>query len=395
MPVFDRRSSFRLPWRLMPASALALALAACSPAQAPQQHTAEVVATPVVTRSLAVEQSLAGRTVAAMVSDVRPQVGGIIRSRAFTEGALVDAGQLLYQIDPRSYQAAYDSAKGSLAQAEAAVLSSRPKAERYRNLVDADAVSRQDADDAQATLRANEAAVVAARAALQTAKINLDYTRVTAPISGRIGTSTYTPGALVSAGQDTALATIQQLDPIHVDVSQTSAQLLALRRQLDSGALQAVDGKAQVRIVLEDGSTYAHTGTLEVVGTAVDTGTGNVTLRATVPNPEGLLLPGTYVRAVLPMAVDPNAILVPQTAVTRNTKGEAQVKLVGADGKVVERVIQTSAAQGDQWVVSSGLKAGEQLITEGGSKVGAGQAVKVAAAASATAGNAATAAAKD
>lgn len=385
MPALHRRTLFRLPWRWMPGSALAMALVACSPAQPPAERETEVVATPITTGALAVEQSLAGRTVAAMVSDVRPQVGGILQSRTFTEGGTVKAGQLLYQIDPRSYQAAYDSAKGTLAQAEAAVLSSRPKAERYRNLVDADAISRQDADDAQATLRANEAAVVAARAALQTAKINLDYTRVTAPIDGRIGTSTFTPGALVSAGQETALATIQQLDPIHVDVSQTSAQLLALRRQLDSGALQAVDGKAQVRIVLEDGSTYAHTGTLEVVGTAVDTGTGNVTLRATVPNPEGLLLPGAYVRAILPMAMDPNAILVPQSAVTRNTKGEAQVKLVGSDGKVLERVIQTRSAQGDQWVVSSGLQAGEQLITEGASKVTAGQTVKVARAGAGTA----------
>lgn len=382
MPVFDRPPPFRtalLRWPIA-VSLLALALAACQSEQAPPPQQPEVVTVPVATQPLEVEQALAGRVVAAMVSDVRPQVGGILRTRSFSEGAQVEAGQLLYQIDPRPYQAAYDSAKGALAQAEAAVLSSRPKAQRYRNLVEADAASQQDADDAEATLRANEAAVMSARAALQTARINLDYTRVTAPIAGRIGTSTYTPGALVSAGQETALATIQQLDPVHVDVSQTSAQLLALRKQLDSGALKAVDGKAQVRLLLEDGSTYAHAGTLEVVGTAVETGTGNVTLRATVPNPEGLLLPGAYVRAVLPMAVDPDAILVPQTAVGRNTRGEAQVKLVDGDGKVIERVIQTSAARGNQWVVSGGLQAGEQLITEGGSKVGAGQVVTVVAA---------------
>jgi multidrug efflux system membrane fusion protein len=323
------------------------------------------------------EQSLPGRSVAYMVSDVRPQVAGIIQKRLFTEGQEVKAGDVLYQIDPRSYQASYDSAQGELAQAEAAVLSARPKAERYRALVAADAVSKQDGDDAIATLRQDEAAVVAAKASLQSAKINLDYTRVTAPISGRIGTSTYTPGALVTASQDTALTTIQQLDPIYVDLTQTSAQLLALRKQLDSGALKAVDGKAEVKIVLEDGSTYTRTGTLEFVGTSVDTGTGNVSLRAVVPNPDRLLLPGSYVRALLPMAINDSAILVPQGAVTRNTKGEATVKLVGDDGKVVERVVQVGDAIKDQWVVTSGLKAGEKLIVDGGSKVSAGQAVKV------------------
>ncbi|MFT4255588.1 MAG: efflux RND transporter periplasmic adaptor subunit, partial [Pseudoxanthomonas sp.] len=326
------------------------------------------------------EQTLPGRTVAYMVSDVRPQVGGIIQKRLFTEGQEVKAGQVLYQIDPASYQAAYDSARGTLAQAEAAVLSSRPQAERYANLLAIDAVSKQDADDATATLRQNEAAVVAARASLQSAKINLGYTRVTAPISGRIGTSTYTPGALVTAEQTTALATIQQLDPIYVDVTQTSAQLLALRRQFDSGALRMVDGKVEVNIVLEDGSTYEHAGTLEFVGSSVDTGTGNVTLRAVVPNPDHLLLPGAYVRAVLPMAVNDKAVLVPQGAVTRNTKGEATVKLVGDDGKVVERVIEVGDAIKDQWVVTGGLKAGEKLIVEGGSKVSAGQSVTVEAA---------------
>ncbi|MFT4199016.1 MAG: efflux RND transporter periplasmic adaptor subunit [Pseudoxanthomonas sp.] len=365
------------------------ALAACGSQEASQQPQSTVGVQVVATQRLATEQTLPGRTVAYMVSDVRPQVGGIIQKRLFTEGEEVKAGQVLYQLDPASYQAAYDSAKGDLAQAEAAVLSSKPQAERYANLLKADAVSKQDADDALATLRQNEAAVMAAKATLQTARINLGYTRVIAPISGRIGTSTYTPGALVTAEQDTALATIQQLDPIYVDVTQTSAQLLALRRKFDSGALQMVNGKAEVRIVLEDGSTYEHTGTLEFVGTSVDTGTGNVTLRAVVPNPDGLLLPGAYVRAVLPMAIDEHAILVPQSAVTRNTKGEAVVKLVGDDGKVVERVVQVGDAIKDQWVVTSGLKAGEKLIVDGGSKVSAGQAVKAEQAAATDAGDSA------
>ncbi|SEM26545.1 membrane fusion protein, multidrug efflux system [Pseudoxanthomonas sp. GM95] len=354
---------------------LAACLAACSKSQAPVQPQAAVSVQAVSTQRLAMDQTLPGRTVAYMTSDVRPQIGGLIQKRLFTEGQEVKAGQVLYQIDPATYQAAYDSAKGDLAQAEAAVLSAKPKAARYENLVKLDAVSKQDGDDAIATLRQDEAAVVAAKAALQTAKINLDYTRITAPISGRIATSTYTPGALVTASQDTALTTIQQLDPIYVDVSQSSAQLLALRKQMDSGALKSVDGKAQVSVTLEDGSTYAHTGTLEFVGTSVDTGTGNVTLRAVIPNPDGLLLPGMYVNAVLPMAIDDTAILVPQTAVTRNTKGEATVKLVGADKKIVERVVQTGSAMKDQWVVTGGLKAGEQLVVEGGSKVSAGQTV--------------------
>lgn len=355
-------------------------LTACSSKQETPSREVTVSVQPVTVQRMAMEQTLPGRTVAFMTSDVRPQVGGIIQKRLFTEGEQVKAGQVLYQIDPASYQAAYDNARGTLAQAEAAVLSARPKAERYESLVKADAVSRQDGDDALAALRQAEAAVVAARAGLQSARINLDYTRITAPINGRISTSTYTPGALVTAGQTTALTTIQQLDPIYVDVSQTSAQLLALRRQLASGALQSVDGKAQVSVTLEDGSTYAHTGTLEFVGTAVDTGTGNVTLRAVLPNPDGLLLPGMYVRAVLPMAINDKAILVPQSAVTRNTKGEATVKLVGEGDKVVEQVVTLGDAVRNQWVVTAGLNAGQRLIVANGSKASAGQTVKVQAA---------------
>ncbi|MGU3627107.1 efflux RND transporter periplasmic adaptor subunit [Comamonas sp. C24C] len=344
----------------------------------PPQGEAVVEVQVIQAQSLVMEQSLAGRSAAHMVSEVRPQVGGIILKRLFDEGQQVKAGQVLYQIDPRTYEASLESAKAQLAQAEAAVLAAKPKAERYQNLVGIDAISKQDGDDALATLRQNEAAVVAARAAVKTAQINLDYTKVTAPISGRIGTSTYTPGALVTAGQTAALTTIQQLNPIYVDVTQTSAQLLALRKQIASGALKAVNGKVAVRIILEDGSELADSGTLEFVGTSVDTGTGNVSLRAVVPNPDGLLLPGTYVKAVVPAAVNEQAILVSQSAVTRNTKGEPVVKLVGQDGKVEERRIETGDAIKDQWVVTTGLKAGEQLITSGATKVRGGQQVKTA-----------------
>ncbi|RMX07723.1 efflux RND transporter periplasmic adaptor subunit [Corticibacter populi] len=358
--------------------ALSLALGACSqePAALPPPAAPQVDVWPVKTQAVQVEQTLSGRTVAYLVSDVRPQVGGIIQQRLFTEGQQVKAGEVLYQIDPASYQAAYDSARATLAQAEAAVLAAKPKAERYARLSRLDAVSQQDLDEAQATLRQNEAAVQAARAAVQTARIELDYTRIKAPIAGRIGTSTVTPGALVTASQEAALATIRQLDPLYVDVTQSSTQLLALQRQLASGTLQAVDGKVPVQLLLEDGSAYPHAGTLEVVGDAVDTGTGNVTLRAVVPNPDGMLLPGMYVRAQLPLALNQQAILVPQTAVTRNTKGEATVLLVGTDDKVEQRVIVLGDARADQWLVGSGLQAGERLIVAGGSAASAGATVQ-------------------
>lgn len=351
-------------------------MAACSSRQPPQMPQTQVGVQTLKVQRLAVDQTLSGRTVAYVTSDVRPQVGGILRKRLFTEGQDVQAGQVLYEIDPASYQAAYDTAKGDLAQAEAAVLSARPKAQRYQTLVGLDAVSKQDGDDALATLRSNQAAVVAAKASLQTARINLDYTRITAPVSGRIGTSSYTPGALVSAGQSEVLATINQLDPIYVDVTQSSAQLLQLRRQLDAGQLKAVDGKAEVTLQLEDGSTYAHSGTLEVVDAAVDTATGTVKLRAVVPNPERVLLPGMYVTAKFSMAVDEQAILVPQQAISRNSKGQAVAMVVGSDNKVAQRVLTTGDAIGDKWVVRQGLKAGDKVIVQGLQKASVGAEVR-------------------
>ncbi|YCH58692.1 efflux RND transporter periplasmic adaptor subunit [Xanthomonas albilineans] len=325
--------------------------------------------------ALPVERTLPGRTVAYETADVRPQVGGLLRQRLFVEGQEVKAGQPLYQIDPAPYQAAYDIARGNLVQAEAALASARPKAERYRTLVGMDAASKQDADDAISALRQDEAAVIAAKAGLQAARINLDYTRITAPISGRTGASAYTVGALLTAAQDAALTTIQRLDPIYLDVTQSSTQILALRRQLDAGRIRAIDGKAQVQVRLEDGSTYPHAGTLEFVGTQVNAGTGNVTLRAVVPNPEHLLLPGMYLRAVLPMATNQGAILVPQQAVTRDSKGEPLVKLLDAHNRVVERHIRTGDALGHDWVVEDGLKPGERLIVVNGSRAEIGKTV--------------------
>ncbi len=362
--------------RLLLLAAATTLMAACSSRQPPQMPQTQVGVQTLKAQRLAVDQTLSGRTVAYVTSDVRPQVGGILRKRLFTEGQDVQAGQVLYEIDPASYQAAYDTAKGDLAQAEAAVLSARPKAQRYQTLVGLDAVSKQDGDDALATLRSNQAAVVAAKASLQTARINLDYTRITAPVSGRIGTSSYTPGALVSAGQSEVLATINQLDPIYVDVTQSSAQLLQLRRQLDAGQLKAVDGKAEVTLQLEDGSTYAHSGTLEVVDAAVDTATGTVKLRGVVPNPERVLLPGMYVTAKFSMAVDEQAILVPQQAISRNSKGQAVAMVVGSDNKVAQRVLTTGDAIGDKWVVRQGLKAGDKVIVQGLQKASVGAEVR-------------------
>ncbi len=375
LPVVARRFPVSSsPWLL--AVAIAAAVAACSSKQPPQMPQTQVGVQTVSVQRLALDQTLSGRTVAYMSSEVRPQVGGILRKRLFTEGQDVKAGQVLYEIDPATYQAAYDTSKGDLAQAEAAVQSARPKAQRYQTLVALDAVSKQDGDDAVATLRSDEAAVLAAKASLQTARINLDHTRITAPIGGRIGTSSYTPGALVSADQSDVLATINQLDPMYVDVTQSSAQLLQLRRQLDAGQLKAVDGKAVVKLQLEDGSTYARSGTLEVVDAAVDTATGTVKLRAMVPNPDHLLLPGMYVKAVLSMAVDERAILVAQQAISRNSKGEAVAMVVGSDNKVAQRVLTTGDAIGDKWVVRDGLKAGDKVIVQGLQKVAVGAQVK-------------------
>ncbi|MCI1156219.1 efflux transporter periplasmic adaptor subunit [Stenotrophomonas maltophilia] len=359
---------------------LLLALAACSADRTDAPAMPEVGVIIASAQPLALQQTLPGRAVPFEISEVRPQIGGLIRQRLFTEGQQVKAGQLLYQVDPAPYQAAFDTARGQLAQAEATVLSAQPKAERTRTLVSMDAASKQDADDATSALKQAQANVIAARAALQAARINLDYTRVTAPIDGRIGTSSVTAGALVAAGQDTALTTIQRLDPVYLDVTQSSTQMLALRKQLDAGLVKAIDGKAQVKVLLEDGSTYAHEGTLEFVGSAVDPGTGNVKLRAVIPNPDGLLLPGMYLKAVLPMATDARALLVPQKAVVRNERGEPLLRLLDAKDHVVERRVSTGQVVGNQWQITSGLKAGEWVIVSNGSAVSLGQQVKAVAA---------------
>jgi len=326
---------------------------------------------------VALTAELTGRTSAYLVAEVRPQVGGIIRERLFTEGGDVKAGDVLYQIDPAQYQAAYNSAKAALARAEANLVPARLKAERYQELVKINAVSQQDYDDASAALKQAEADVEAAKASLEAARINLAYTKVTAPISGRIGRSSVTNGALVTASQPAALATIQQLSQMYVDMTQSSAELLRLKKDLAEGLLRS-DGTAQTRVklLLEDGSVYPLKGTLKFSDVTVDPGTGSITLRAIFPNPDHILLPGMFVRAVVEEGISDHAILVPQRGVTRNPAGDAMVMVVADEEKVEPRVIEVVRTVDDNWLVSKGLNAGDRVILEGLQKARPGTPVK-------------------
>jgi len=319
---------------------------------------------------------LPGRTVAVMVSEVRPQIRGLILRRLFTEGQQVEAGQVLYQIDPALYQADYDNAKATVARAEAARVSARLLAERYAELVKIEAVSKQQNDDAEAAYGRAEAEVGAARAALDTARITLEYTRITAPIGGQVSASVFTPGALVTANQTDPLTTVRQLDPIYVDITQSSDQLLGLQRQLASGRLRRAGNAIKVRLRLDNGSEYEHVGVLAFTDVAVDETTGMVRLRTRFPNPNGLLLPGMYVRAFVPQAVDDSGLLVPQQGVTHNARGEAVALVVNGEDKVEQRTLKTAGTVGNRWLVSGGVTAGERLIVEGGQKVQPGAAVR-------------------
>nr|WP_277420153.1 efflux RND transporter periplasmic adaptor subunit [Xanthomonas sp.] len=331
----------------------------------------------VAARPVALTTELPGRTLPYLIADVRPQVNGIIQVRKFREGGEVKAGQTLYQIDPASYRASYDSNVAALGRAQATLRTARLKADRYRALVKVSAISRQDSDDADAALGQAEADVAAAKANVESARINLAYARVDAPISGRIGKSSVTAGALVTASQTAALATIQQLDPIYVDVTQPSASLLRLRQAMASGELEKADATAaRVSLLLEDGSPYPLPGRLEFSDVTVDQDTGSITLRAVFPNPNAELLPGMYVRAVLQEGVQDQGLLVPQQAVSRNGAGKPTAYVVGSDHKLQLRVLETDRAIGDQWLVRSGLKPGEQLVVEGLSRARPGVAVK-------------------
>ncbi|BCR06282.1 MexE family multidrug efflux RND transporter periplasmic adaptor subunit [Desulfuromonas versatilis] len=324
-----------------------------------------------------VKMELPGRTTAFRVAEVRPQVSGIIQKRFFTEGSVVKAGELLYQIDPAVYQATFDSAKAALAKAKAVEHSARLKAERYATLVRTKAVSELDQVEIEASWKQAVADVAAAEAAMNSAAIDLDYTRVTAPISGHIGKSMISEGALVTAQQSTALATIQQLDHLYVDVTQSSTELARIKRDLSAGTLDSDENaKSQVTILLEDGSEYEQPGTLEFSDVSVDQSTGSVTLRIVVANPNEDLLPGMFVRARISSGVRQDAILIPAASISHNNKGEAYVMLVNNQSQVESRIIQSGRNMGDQVLVNEGLANGEQVITAGLQKVKPGITVK-------------------
>ncbi|EAO2082358.1 multidrug efflux RND transporter periplasmic adaptor subunit AcrA [Salmonella enterica] len=356
-----------------------LALTGCDDKQDQKggQQMPEVGVVTLKTEPLQITTELPGRTVAYRIAEVRPQVSGIILKRNFVEGSDIEAGVSLYQIDPATYQATYDSAKGDLAKAQAAANIAELTVKRYQKLLGTQYISKQEYDQALADAQQATAAVVAAKAAVETARINLAYTKVTSPISGRIGKSSVTEGALVQNGQASALATVQQLDPIYVDVTQSSNDFLRLKQELANGSLKQENGKAKVDLVTSDGIKFPQSGTLEFSDVTVDQTTGSITLRAIFPNPDHTLLPGMFVRARLQEGTKPTALLVPQQGVTRTPRGDATVLVVGADNKVETRQIVASQAIGDKWLVTDGLKAGDRVVVSGLQKVRPGAQVKV------------------
>ncbi len=345
--------------------------------QAASSGPVEVGVVTIEPTSVTLTRELPGRTSAFRVAEVRARVNGIVLKRLFTEGTDVKEGQRLFVIDPSPYQAALEGAKGALARAEANLANVRAVAERDADLVRDNAVSRQEYETSQSALKVAEADVASARAARDAAQINVGYTVVTSPVSGRIGRSAVTEGAYVQAAQATLLATVQQLDPVYVDLSQSTAEVMRLRRDLESGKLQSAGGgRAKVRLVTEDGREYGLAGALQFTDVTVDPSTGSVALRALFPNPKGELLPGMFVRARLDEGVNPAALLVPQVGVTRDQKGLPTALVVGPDGKVERRQLVADRAVGDAWLVTSGVKAGEQVIVEGLQKVRPGAQVK-------------------
>ncbi|WP_232521711.1 efflux RND transporter periplasmic adaptor subunit [Paracidovorax citrulli] len=354
-------------------------LAGCSdkaPAPAPRGPV-EVGVVTLQPERQSVTTELPGRTNAYLVAEIRPQVGGIVQKRLFTEGAEVKAGQALYQLDPAPLEAALASAEASLGRAQATAASAESNARRNAELAKIEAVSRQVADDSQAAAQQARSDVAVARAAVATARINLGYARIQSPISGRTATSSVTPGALVTANQATALTTVSQVDPLYVDVTQSSTDVLRWKTELANGRLQRVgEGQARMRLRLEDGSTYAHAGRLQFSGITVNPTTGAVTLRGVVPNPDGLLMPGMYVRAVLETGVNEQALLVPQQGVTRDAAGNASVLVANAQDQVERRGIEVGAAVGNRWVATAGMAPGDRVIVDGLQRIQPGDAVK-------------------
>ncbi|QMD26998.1 efflux RND transporter periplasmic adaptor subunit [Citrobacter freundii] len=353
-------------------------LAGCNDQGETQAHPTEPQVTVHVVESapLAVTTELPGRTIAFRIAEVRPQVSGIVLKRNFTEGSDVEAGQSLYQIDPATYQADYDSAKGELAKSEAAAAIAHLTVKRYVPLVGTKYISQQEYDQAIADARQADASVIAAKAAVESARINLAYTKVTSPISGRIGKSSVTEGALVTNGQATALATVQQLDPIYVDVTQSSNDFMRLKQSIAQGSLHKDNTSSTVELVMENGQSYPLKGTLQFSDVTVDESTGSITLRAVFPNPQHTLLPGMFVRARVDEGVQPNAILVPQQGVTRTPRGDATVMVVNDKSQAETRPVVAVQAIGDKWLISEGLQSGDKVIVSGLQKARPGVQVK-------------------
>ena len=346
--------------------AIGLLAAGCARHAGPAAPKPAVTVVELHARPVSLTTELPGRVSAYRIAEVRPQVNGVILKRLFKEGDLVAAGQQLYQIDPAAYEATLASARASLAHARASVTAAKLIAERYQALSEAHAVSRQDYDNAVATLLQDEADVASGEAAVRAAEINLAYTKVYSPISGRTGRSSVTEGALVTANQTTTLLTVTQLDPVYVDLTQPSTTIVRLKRELAAGQIRRVDGnQAPAQLLLEDGSHYERSGTLEFSEVTVDQGTGSVTLRAIFPNPEDVLLPGMFVRATIEEGVREGAILAPQQGITHAPNGSATALVVGADDKVEKRSVELDRAIGDRWVVTKGLAAGDRLIVGG------------------------------
>lgn len=360
------------------APALVLILSACGGGQEQQQPAGppQVGVVTVREQSVSLANELPGRTSAYESSDVRPQVNGLIQARLFTEGDQVRAGQPLYRIDPAPYQAAVANAQAAVARSRAAIASSEALARRYGELVKINAISKQDYENAVTSAQQARADVSAQQALLRTAQIDLARTTIRAPISGRIGRSTYTTGALVSASQTDALTTIQRLDPIYVDIQQSSADVLRMRQQILSGELSSDGKNISVKLKLEDGSTYPQTGVLKFTDVTVDPATGSQVIRAQFPNPQGLLLPGMYVRAEFAQATKTNGLMVPQVAVSRNEKGQPTVLVIGARNKLEQRQVTAPRTVGDNWLVTSGLKAGDKVVVDGAQMLRPGMPVK-------------------
>ena len=358
----------KIPGRFSAAAGCVWMLMGCRTAP-PPRPVPEVAVQVLQPERAVLTSELPGRTAPFLVAEIRPQVNGIIQNRRFEEGAEVKADAILYQLDPTPYQAALGQAEAALQSAEANLPAIRSRAERMQRLAERHAVGQQDAEDAQAALQMAQASVASAKAALANAKFNLANTPIKAPISGRTGLSSVTVGALVTAYQPAFLTTVQQLDPIYVDVTQSSSDLLRLRRRMESGHLRSSDGARKVKLLLEDGTAYPLEGRLQFRDVTVDPGTGAVTLRLVFPNPDHLLLPGMFVRAVVEEGVDEQAILAPQQGVSRNTKGDPVALVLNAAGQVEQRILAVDKAVGDRWLVTSGLAAGDRLIVEGLQKV--------------------------